>query len=177
MKGMRLSDYQALRFEEPIPKMDVVFDTVGGETLQRSWGVLKPGGRMITIAAESETTTDTRVKQAYFIVEPHHEQLIRIGNLLESGALHPVVDAVLPLTQASAAYTGAVRERRGRGKLVVTVGDDRTARLWEAGTGAQLAVLRGHWGGVNDAAFSPDGKLVVTASSDETARLWDAVTR
>jgi hypothetical protein len=37
MKGMRLSDYQALHFEEPIPKMDVVFDTVGGETLQRSW--------------------------------------------------------------------------------------------------------------------------------------------
>ena len=50
--------------------MDVAFDTVGGETLQRSWGVLKPGGRMITIAAASETTTDNRVKQAFFIVEP-----------------------------------------------------------------------------------------------------------
>ena len=78
--------------------------------LQRSWGVLKPGGRLITIAAESETTTDNRVKQAFFIVEPHQEQLIRIGELLESGALHPVLDAVLPLTQASAAYTGEVRE-------------------------------------------------------------------
>jgi NADPH:quinone reductase-like Zn-dependent oxidoreductase len=101
--------------------MDVVFDTVGGDTLQRSWGVLKPGGRMITIAANSEATTDNRVKQAFFIVEPNHEHLVRIGDLLESGALHPVVDAVLPLTQASAAYTGEVRERRGRGKLVVTV--------------------------------------------------------
>ena len=114
-------DYRAEHFEENVSGMDVVFDTVGGDTLQRSWGVLKPGGRMITIAAESETTTDNRVKQAFFIVEPNHEQLISIGDLLESGVLHPVVDAVLPLTQASAAYTGEVTERRGRGKLVVTV--------------------------------------------------------
>jgi NADPH:quinone reductase-like Zn-dependent oxidoreductase len=114
-------DYRAVHFEDNVRNMDVVFDTVGGETLQRSWGVLKPGGRMITIAADSETTTDDRVKQAFFIVEPHHEQLTRIGDLLEAGDLHPVVDAVLPLVQASAAYTGEVRQRRGRGKLVVAV--------------------------------------------------------
>ena len=76
-------DYQAARFEENVREMDVVFDTVGGETLRRSWGVLKPGGRMITIAADSETTTDDRVKRAFFIVEPNHEQLTRIGDLLE----------------------------------------------------------------------------------------------
>src|SRR5215510_10216202 len=64
-------DYRAVAFEDHISGMDVVFDTVGGDTLQRSWGVLKPGGRMITIAADSETTTDNRVKQAFFIVEPH----------------------------------------------------------------------------------------------------------
>ena len=114
-------DYRAVRFEENVSGVDVVFDAVGGDTLERSWGVLKPGGRMITIAAESETTTDSRVKRAFFIVEPNHEHLIRIGDLLESGDLHPVVDAVLPLAQAAAAYTGEVRERRGRGKLVVTV--------------------------------------------------------
>ena len=45
---------------------------------------------MITIAAESETTIDDRVKHAFFIVEPHQEQLIRIGDLLEAGNLHPV---------------------------------------------------------------------------------------
>jgi NADPH:quinone reductase-like Zn-dependent oxidoreductase len=114
-------DYRAVHFEDHVRNMDVVFDTVGGETLQRSWGVLKPGGRMITIAADSETTTDDRVKQAFFIVEPHHEQLTRIGELLEAGDLYPVVDAMLPLAQASAAYTGEVRQRRGRGKLVVAV--------------------------------------------------------
>jgi NADPH:quinone reductase-like Zn-dependent oxidoreductase len=116
----RVIDYRAARFEESVPAMDVVFDTVGGETLQRSWGVLKPGGRMITIAANSETNSDNRVKQAFFIVEPNHEQLSRISDLLEAGDLHPVVDAVLPLAQA-AAYRGEVKERLGRGKLVVTV--------------------------------------------------------
>ncbi len=114
-------DYHTVRFEEIVRDIDVVFDAVGGETLQRSWDVLKPGGRMITIAADSETSTDDRVKQAFFIVAPNQEQLTRIGVLLEAGDLHPVVDAVLPLTQASAAYTGKVQQRRGRGKLVVAV--------------------------------------------------------
>lgn len=114
-------DYQAVRFEDNVRNMDVIFDTVGGETLQRSWAVLKPGGRMITSAADSETTTDDRVKQAFFIVEPNHTQLTQIGSLLEAGDLQPVVDAVLPLTRASEAYTGEVRQRRGCGKLVVAV--------------------------------------------------------
>jgi NADPH:quinone reductase-like Zn-dependent oxidoreductase len=117
----RVIDYRAVRFEESVRDMDVVFDTVGGDTLRRSWGVLKPGGRMITIAADSETSTDERVKQAFFIVEPNQTQLIQIGDRLEKGNLQPVVDAVLPLAQASAAYTGEVKQRRGCGKLVVTV--------------------------------------------------------
>ena len=57
-----------MHFEDNVSGMNMVFDTVGGKTLQRSWGVLTPGGRMITIAADSETTTDNRVKQAFFIV-------------------------------------------------------------------------------------------------------------
>jgi NADPH:quinone reductase-like Zn-dependent oxidoreductase len=114
-------DYRAVRFEESVRDMDVVFDTVGGDTLRRSWGVLKPGGRMITIAADSETSTDERVKQAFFLVEPNQTQLTQIGDQLEKGDLQPVVDAVLPLTRASEAYTGEVRQRRGCGKLVVAV--------------------------------------------------------
>jgi NADPH:quinone reductase-like Zn-dependent oxidoreductase len=117
----RVIDYRAVRFEESVRDIDVVFDTVGGDTLRRSWGVLKPGGRMITIAADSETSTDERVKQAFFIVEPNQTQLIQTGDRLEKGDLQPVVDAVLPLARASAAYTGEVKQRRGCGKLVVTV--------------------------------------------------------
>ena len=114
-------DHRAVRFEERVPDQDVVFDTVGGETLQRSWDLIGPGGRIITIAADSESATDPRLKGAFFIVEPNHEQLTRIGDLLEAGELKPVVDAVLPLSQASAAYTAEAGRRHGRGKLVVAV--------------------------------------------------------
>jgi len=62
------------------------------------------------------------------------------------------------------------------GERVVTTSYDRTARLWDAKTGAALAVLQGHTGSVHSAAFSPDGERVVTASDDNTARLWDAKT-
>lgn len=114
-------DYRAARFEQHVSGMDVVFDTVGGETMQRSWSVLKPGGRMVTIAATGETTSDDRIKRAFFIVEANRDQLLRIGALLEGGDLRPVVDAVVPFSQAPAAYVGDLDCRRGRGKLVVDV--------------------------------------------------------
>jgi dipeptidyl aminopeptidase/acylaminoacyl peptidase len=59
------------------------------------------------------------------------------------------------------------------GKRVVTASIDHTARLWDADSGKEAVVLKGHTGGVLSAAFSPDGKRVVTASVDNTARLWD----
>jgi WD40 repeat protein len=62
------------------------------------------------------------------------------------------------------------------GKYIVTASADKTARVWNAGSGKEIAVLRGHDGRVNFAAFSPDGSHIVTASDDKTARLWDAET-
>ena len=62
------------------------------------------------------------------------------------------------------------------GERVVTASGDNTARLWDAKTGAELAVLKGHTGPVYSAGFSADGFRVVTASYDKTARLWDAKT-
>jgi NADPH:quinone reductase-like Zn-dependent oxidoreductase len=113
-------DYRAQRFEDLVRDVDIVFDTVGGDTLQRSWSVLKSHGRMVTVAAAGETTTDDRAKLAFFIVEPKREQLIEIANLLDTGKLHTVVDTIVPLSQASAAYTGSLK-RNGRGKLVALV--------------------------------------------------------
>jgi hypothetical protein len=57
---------------------------------------------------------------------------------------------------------------------IVTASDDKTARIWDARTGAQLAVLSGHGARVNSAAYSPEGTHIVTASDDKTARIWDA---
>jgi TPR repeat protein len=61
------------------------------------------------------------------------------------------------------------------GTRIVTASDDKTARIWDARTGAQLAVLSGH-DRINFAAYSPDGSRIVTASDDTTARIWDART-
>ncbi|HZS54341.1 MAG TPA: NADP-dependent oxidoreductase [Bryobacteraceae bacterium] len=112
-------DYKAERFEDKARDIDVVFDGVGGETFERSWKVLKPSGRLVTIAAD-ETTTDERAKRAFFIVEPKRDQLLEISKLIDSGDLRTVVDRVLPWSMAADAYTGKV-ERSRRGKLVVQV--------------------------------------------------------
>jgi NADPH:quinone reductase-like Zn-dependent oxidoreductase len=114
-------DYQAVRFEEEAGKVDVVFDTVGGETLRRSWEVLKSNGRMVTIAAGGEAATEDRVKDAFFIVQPNRPQLIEIGHLIDTGQLKPVVDAVVTLAQTAAAYAGRAGKSQGRGKVVVEV--------------------------------------------------------
>jgi NADPH:quinone reductase-like Zn-dependent oxidoreductase len=112
-------DYRAEGFEDVARDVDVVFDTVGGETLERSWGVLKPGGKLVTVAASGEQTTDERVRSAYFIVEPSRTQLAEIARLIEGGALRPVVGAVFPLAEAREAY----QHKPVRGKVVIRVVD------------------------------------------------------
>jgi NADPH:quinone reductase-like Zn-dependent oxidoreductase len=121
-------DYRRERFEDRARDIDVVFDTAGGETLERSWSVLKPGGRMVTIAAGSEAVSREGVKQAFFIVEPNRQQLIEITQLLELGRLQPVVNAVLPLADVVAAYQGRLAPQKHRGRLVVGVAAQAEAR-------------------------------------------------
>ena len=59
------------------------------------------------------------------------------------------------------------------GRLLATVGDDGTARLWDPVAGENLRTLTGHSGSVHAVAFSPDGRLIATDSDDSAARLWD----
>ena len=59
---------------------------------------------------------------------------------------------------------------------IVTGSRDHTARIWDAGTGAELMVLKGHGDSVSSVAVTPDGSRIVTGSVDNTARVWDADT-
>lgn len=113
-------DYHAARFEDAARDIDVVFDTVGGETLHRSWSVLRPAGRMVTVAASEEATRDERTKAAFFIVELNGRQLAEIGQLIEAGHLRPVVDRVVGWDAATAVFRGTA-ERSGRGKMVIAM--------------------------------------------------------
>lgn len=61
------------------------------------------------------------------------------------------------------------------GGRIVTAGFDSTARIWNADTGAELTVLRGHQDVIERAMFSPDGTKVLTAARDGTARTWNAL--
>ena len=114
-------DYHADHFEDHAGKVDVVFDAVGGETLRRSWSLLKPSGRMVTIAATSEGTKDDRIEKAFFIVEPNRNQLDEISHLFEIGEIEAFVDTVVPFSKASDAYCGRIENRSGRGKMVVSI--------------------------------------------------------
>ena len=75
----------------------------------------------MTIAADAEGTTDARVKEAFFIVEPNQKQLAEIGDLFDAGKLRVFVDAEVPLANAAAAYERKVQRRLGYGKVVVVV--------------------------------------------------------
>ena len=116
----RVIDYRAMRFEDVVSQVDVVFDTVGGETLERSWNVLKTQGRMVTIAAGEETAVDSRTKAAFFIVEPNQKQLTEIAALLDAQALRTFVAAAVPFSRAPEAYSQRTR-KGGAGKVVIDI--------------------------------------------------------
>lgn len=115
----KLIDYQAERFEEYAGKVDAVFDAVGGETLRRSWAVLAPSGRLVTVAADSEGMQDERTKNSFFIITPNGGQLGRVAGLLDTGELRCFVGAVVPLADASDAYLSKGVKNGHHGKVVL----------------------------------------------------------
>ena len=112
-------DYRGTPFEGCVREIDLVFDTVGPDIVRRSWQVLKQGGRLVTIAVDSKSAADERVRSAFFIFEQDKMQLVEVGKLLEAGKLRTVVDTVLPVSAATEAYAGTFA-RQGRGKLVIS---------------------------------------------------------
>ena len=110
-------DYRATPFETVAHDLDVVLDTVGGETLDRSWSLLKPGGRMVTIAASGEYTSDPRIRDAYFIVDLKADQLAEIARLIAAGEVRPIAGKSFPLEDARKAYEH--KPIRGKSVLVI----------------------------------------------------------
>jgi NADPH:quinone reductase-like Zn-dependent oxidoreductase len=114
-------DYHQERFEDRAGMVDVVFDTVGGEILERSWSVLKPGGRLVTIASGEEAALAGRAKDAFFIVEPNRRQLEEIAQAIDRGEIKPIVASVYPFVDAERAYFGSDGDGKKPGKRVVAI--------------------------------------------------------
>ncbi|MFI8962640.1 NADP-dependent oxidoreductase [Streptomyces sp. NPDC053493] len=115
-------DYREHRFEDVVSDVDVVLDGLGGETAERSLKVLRPGGRLVTLPGPDDVpaTTPAGVHASWVLVEPDHLGLREIAALVERGALTPVVDTVLPLSEAPKAHTLG-EQGRTTGKIVLTV--------------------------------------------------------
>src|SRR5262252_3697895 len=119
-------DYRQTQFERAVHDVDVVLDTVGGETRERSWQVLKPTGILVSLPGpipESEEAAHGKRggrRGVFFIVQPNREQLGKIAALIDSGAIRPVIAEAIPLAKARQAFERGVSGHT-RGKLVLQV--------------------------------------------------------
>ena len=130
--------------------------------LQRVWtAVFSSDGKFIVTASDDDTA---RIWNAGTTVDP------KTDTEVDPNVFTRVANQTL------VGHTGGIWTARfsPNDALVVTSSFDTTARVWDAQTGAVVAVLKGHGGPVEDARFSPDGDRVVTASRDNTARIWSA---
>lgn len=116
-------DYKTERFEEKVAAVDVVLDTIGGETRQRSWPLLKPGGILISTegAADPVSAPSPEVRGVPIFVTPRDStQLRQIGRLIDSGIIQTPQVERFPLAEAAKAHRAIQHDRRS-GKLVLQV--------------------------------------------------------
>ena len=115
-------EYPEERFDEWVQPVDVVLDTVGGDTQDRSWKVLKRGGILVSIASppSAETAEEHGVRQAFVMSEANGAQLAEIAKLVVTEKLKAIVETILPLSDAT---RGQELSERGhvRGKIVLRV--------------------------------------------------------
>jgi NADPH:quinone reductase-like Zn-dependent oxidoreductase len=116
-------DYAAAPFETAVHDVDVVLDTVGGETQQRSWGVLKPGGILVSLVQppSADTAAAYGVRGAMvFGSPPVGKVLTELAALVDAGQVKPRIAAVLPLAEIRQA-TAMIESGHTAGKIVLEV--------------------------------------------------------
>jgi len=117
-------DYAKTRFDEVVKGVDAVLDTVGGDTLERSWEVLRRGGALVTIVddAPAEKAAAFGVNGVSMLVQPSRTELMELSRLVDAGKVRPIVSGVFPLSHAKEAYQKGLAGHN-RGKLVLSVAD------------------------------------------------------
>ena len=118
-------DYKAVDFAKTVRDVDVVLELIGGGNAERSFGVLRPGGLLITAVERTNAelarkTEAAGLRFAGITVEPDYVGLERLTELVEAGKLRPHVERTLPLEEAAKAHE-LVAQGSTTGKIVLTV--------------------------------------------------------
>lgn len=118
-------DYRNQRFEEIVNNLDVVLDTIGGDTFERSWKVLKPGGFLVSTVASIPEGMPQKygVRAKTLMVQADGRELAQIAAIIDEQKIKPIVTTVLPLADAKKAHEMS-ESRHTRGKIVLRVAED-----------------------------------------------------
>ncbi|MCH7315555.1 NADP-dependent oxidoreductase [Acinetobacter sp. ANC 3882] len=141
-------DYKTMDFEQELKDYDVVLDTQGGKTLEKSLNVIKRGGRIISISGPPDRTFADAINAnwllkfiipllswsirnkakkrditySFLFMQPNGHQLYQIADLVEAGKIKPIVDKEYPFSQMNEALQ-YVNTGRAKGKVVVQIAD------------------------------------------------------
>lgn len=116
-------DVKVTRFEDFVKDADVVIDTVGGATLDRSFEILRPGGVLVSSAAQPDQNKAARyqIQGVFFLARVTSEGLAKIADLIDSGQVATDVGEVLPLSEARLAHEMLAGKPHKRGKIVLAI--------------------------------------------------------
>jgi NADPH:quinone reductase-like Zn-dependent oxidoreductase len=119
----RVIDVRTEAFDVNGAAYDVVIDTVGGETLNRSFAVLRRGGRLVTLSAPPPAgrADEYGITATFFIVTPNRGQLDELAELVDSGRLRVEIAETFPLDRGREAFESGRRPGRRPGKTVILV--------------------------------------------------------
>ncbi|MEU6818640.1 NADP-dependent oxidoreductase [Streptomyces sp. NPDC046860] len=112
-------DLQAEKLED-VGEVDVVFDVIGGEILERSAALVRPGGSLVTIA-EPVTVHPRDARAVFFVVEPDRLRLADLARRVRDGRLKPIIGAVRPLADTPSAFAP---DKRTPGKTIIRVAEE-----------------------------------------------------
>ncbi|MCE9657725.1 MAG: NADP-dependent oxidoreductase [Burkholderiales bacterium] len=116
-------DYRSQRFSDAVRDVDLVFDTIGGETQELSWSVLKPGGTLVSIISppSQDRALALGMHGAFVFIEPNAAILAELAGRVDMGKLRPIVGAEFALEDVAKAHAFS-ETGRAVGKIVLYVG-------------------------------------------------------
>ncbi|WP_010529808.1 NADP-dependent oxidoreductase [Lentibacillus jeotgali] len=117
-------DYQTEDFEQKLDDFDIVVDTMGGEIQEKSFNVLKEGGKLVSIAQppDEETAASKNAKAGFLWLEPDGQQLTRLGKLMEKGDVKAYIGKSFPFNEERIREAHQLSEtHHAKGKIVINM--------------------------------------------------------